>query len=335
MRLPTATPEEAQAFVFNRQSILNALRELQIDFHEGPKEAVMTCFITADCASGKRSLYCNILDKPGVWHCFKCGERGYFSQFVEHATNWGEFKLVSFLRRHRPTSIEVPGDAPTTKQYFTEADVIEGKFAYRHDYCYDRGLSESTLRRYRVGYDRDENDIIFPWYDRVGKLIAIKRRAILTKYYRFECNESITSLLFGLHLVRPRSITWIAEGEFDAMYLDQCFSTRKVVGHGAVALGGKYLHDSALAELMVKTPTLIVLALDNDTDGDKAASTIEMQLAGKVSTYRMQFDSGVKDPNESSVDSIINQTAHIEQLLNNQTASERSRYESYLGKKTT
>lgn len=332
--MPAVSTEEAQAFVFNRQSIINAMRELQIDFHEGPKELVMSCFITSACQSGKRSLYLNVLDKPGVFHCFKCGERGYFSQFVAFATRWGEFKLVSFLRKHRPTSIEVPGDAPVVKQLFTEADVLEGKFAYRHDYCFDRGFTETTLRRYRIGYDREENDLIFPWYDRVGRLVAIKRRAILSKYYRFECNESITHLLFGLHLVRPRSIVWIAEGEFDGMYLDQSFSSRKVTGHGAVALGGKYLHSSALDQLLIKAPSMIVLALDNDVDGDKAASTIEMQLAGKVQTYRMQFESNVKDPNESSVDHIIKQAQVADQLLKQQTASEAQRLTSTILRKT-
>jgi DNA primase len=335
MRLPSVTPEEAQAFVFNRQSILNALRELQLDFREGPKEAVMSCFITAACLSGKRSLYVNLLDKPGVFHCFKCGEKGSFGLFVSYSTGWGEFKVVSFLRKHRPTEIETDAPAPITREFFTEADVVEGKYAYRHAYCYDRGLSEETLRRYKIGYDREDNDIIFPWYDRVGKLVAIKRRAVQTKYYRFECNESITHLLFGLHLVRPNSIVWVTEGEFDAMYLDQCFRERKLKGHGAVSIGGKYLQPKALEQLLMKTPRLIVRALDGDVDGEAAAGVIGETLAGIVPSYRMVFEDGAKDPNESSFDHIMNQALQVENLISQQTATERLRYDSFTQKKAT
>ena len=335
MKLPTASFEESQKFAYSRQSILNALRELTIDFREGPKEAVMQCFVTDACATGKRSLYVNILDKPGVWHCFKCNERGYFAQLIAYATHWGEFKLVAFLHRHRATATEYAEATSSAPQHhFTEADVLEGRYAYRHAYCYDRGLSEDTLRRYRIGYDREENDIIIPWFNRVGKLTAIKRRAVASKYYRFECNESISPLLFGLHLVRPHCLIWISEGEFDTMFIDQIFRSRKVTGHGSVGLGGKYLSGDALAQLLLKSPTMIVLALDNDVDGDKAASAIEMQLAGIVPTYRMRFESGVKDPNESSIEHIINQKQVADQLLNLQTAFERTRYKSFLDKET-
>jgi hypothetical protein len=333
MKLPPATQDQANAFVFNRQSILNAIRELQLDFHEGPKEAVMQCFITPDCASGKVSLYLNILDKPGVFHCFKCNQRGYFADFVKLKTNWGEFKLVSFLRKHRPTTFEVEVGAPQPKQYFTETDVTEGKYAYRHAYCYDRKINEETLRRYRVGYDKKENDIIFPWYNRVGRMVAIKRRAVMTKYYRFECNESIMPLLYGLHLVRPCSIVALTEGEFDAMYMDQAIRAHKMSFFGAVALGGKYLHKAAQDELMLKTPRLVVLALDNDKDGDKAASTIAEQLAGIVPTYRFSFESGVKDPNESAIEHIAHELQNAEKQYNTLMAVQQQRYTSYLEKR--
>jgi DNA primase len=334
MRLQQETAETTADYTYTQTALRHALRELEIDFKEGPKEFVMDCLFDESCIGHKKSLY--MLHTPplnskrvsGTYHCFKCNAKGLFYGFVQRVTGWSPFKIGTFVRKYRATGSEPPEEREPPREMPKEA--LE-QFAFRHPYCYERGLNEDTLRRYRIGYDREENDIIFPWFDRVGKLVVIKRRAVLTKYYRYDGEGfSLTTLLFGLHLVRQRSIVWICEGEFDAMYLAQIFREYHLDGHGAVALGGKYLHLPALKELLKKAPSLIVLALDGDEDGQAAAQVIARQLDEVgLPHYRLTYQAGAKDPNESKpqhiIDAITNITTHLDRL----NASSAARYEAW------
>jgi DNA primase len=337
VRAPVETAETTADYTFSRTGLRHALRELDIQHREGPKEFVMQCFFDPSCESGKKSLY--LVHRPrdgsasrGMYHCFKCGAKGLFYTFVAAATGWNTFKVSQFLRKHRATGAEVEEEAPEPIELSKDR---LAQYAFRHSYCYERGLSEETLRRYKIGYDKEQNEIIFPWFDRVGKLIAIKRRAVIDKYYRFEGEgTSLTRLLFGLHLVRQRGVVWITEGEFDAMFLDQVFREYKIEGHYAVALGGKYLHAQALQELLHKAPNLIVLALDGDQDGSAAADVIANLLVGVVPTYRLTYEQGVKDPNDSTAVHILEQHNHITKQLQTLTHASEQRLAAWKAQQT-
>lgn len=323
MRIPVETTETSADYTFTRIGLRHALNDLGADFKEGPKEFLLRCFVTDDCWSGKKSLY--LVHRPrdgsisrGMWHCFKCNESGLMWSFVENYTawrgdKWNAFKISAFLRKHRASGYEELEPLPPPREM---PDSELDQYAYRHPYCYERKLTEQTLRRYRIGYDKENNDIILPWHNRVGKLIAIKRRSVLAKHYMFEGDASaVSSLLFGLHLVRPRSIVWMTEGEFDAMFLDQTFREYRLRGHAAVALGGKYLHAERLQELNLKAPSMIVLALDCDADGEAQTQVITSQLTGLYVMYRMQFQSGIKDPNDSDPVHILVQAQKAVEVL--------------------
>lgn len=311
-----ASLSDSSVLKFNYQSLKNALRELEIEFKEGPRNFVMECFFDEDCQSGRNSLWlAHIEDKAGIFHCFKCGAHGHLDEFVRRYTAWGAFRVAQFMRRHRACEIDPEDEdgrlmsaaAPVTEQGLKE-------FQFRHDYCTkDRGINEPTLRRYKIGFDSEENDIIIPWFDRVGKLIAFKRRSLLGKFYRFETDKDVKPLLFGLHLVRPRGYVWITEGEFDAMFLDQCFRQFHKDDHFAVALGGKYLQAAAQVELLKKNPTSIILATDNDDDGREAADNIYGQLRSAVHTQLLRYPVGeYKDPNVLPLEIIIAASANFE-----------------------
>ena len=291
---------------FNYQSIKNALRELEIDFYDGPKEFVMHCW---QCETEKPTLYVNHLLKPGLYHCFRCHSKGHFDQFIANVTGWGPLHVIGFLRKHRACPVD-PDDMPERREGKAVTKEYLAEFSYRHAYLYDRGFTETTLRRYRIGYDPAENDIIIPWYDRVGGLIAIKRRSVLDKHYRFETDKNVAAHLFGLSFVRPRSIVWIVEAEFDAMWLDQCFRQMHSTLHYATGLGGKYLSKLAYEQLLVKEPAFIVIATDNDDAGSDAAKAINSQITG-ISRTILTYPVGVKDPNELTFEQVVSATAHI------------------------
>ena len=321
-----AAPEK---WTFNHASLKDMLRELNVDFKDSHKEFVMHCFFTPECEGGKRALYLNCDEKAGIFHCFKCGTRGYIDMFVRVFTGWSEFRVIAFIMQHQA--------------YFNPDDVVERTyevievnervlkdFAYRHAYCYDRGLTEETLRRYKIGYDRNENEIIFPWYAADGTLVAIKKRAVLNKYYRFMPTEEFTPTLFGINLIRPDSIIWITEGEFDGMFVDQTLRQDGFQRQGATALGGKDIQTKVLYQLMSKQPCAVVDALDNDADGQEASRRLQQQLSQYVPCYRMQYEGEAKDPNASSTESIARQAQRVERLVELQRERKHStRYERW------
>ena len=308
-----ALPDSPQKIKLNMASIRNALKELGVDFIEGPKEFVTPCIFHPDHAKsdgGKPNLYINVRGKVGVFHCFKCDATGTFDAYVRAFAGWGPIKAIAFIRKHRATNFDEP-DVPQKAPVVQITDEALKDFAYRHAYCYDRNLTEESLRRYKVGFDRDENAITLPWFDRVGRLVGVKRRMVSYKYNLMTANEDMRPHLYGLHLVRPNSIVWMDEGEFDTIYLNQTFRTASFDKHGAVGLGGKFLHPQAIESLLKKTPRAVVLALDNDDAGREAQDAIFTQLRGIVFTINLRYTGG-KDPNELSVERVIRYAKLVE-----------------------
>lgn len=314
---------------YNHASLKSALKELGIDFIDGPQNFVMPCFIEG-CTGHKNPMY--LRASNGVFHCFRCGTKGDFEKFVRLYTGWGEMRVMFFCSRHR--AYDDPQDKIESNYKFeTLTDEVLAKFAFRHDYCYDRKLTEATLRRYKIGYDREENMVTFPWFDRVGKLAAIKKRSVSEKYYKFMAAANFQHVLFGINLIRPKNVVWLAEGEFDAMYLDQCFHEYNLTDHGAVALGGKDLHQPALDELMMKAPTFIVLATDSDDDGSKAADKIAKMLT--VPSFRMAYPDGVKDPNDCPSDWIVQEATQSTAVVAAHDKKIEARYGKWLKENTS
>lgn len=303
MSLPTS-PEKQKPF--SAAQIEHALIELGVEYDRGPKEAVTHCIFHND--TGKPNLYINLQLKPGVYHCFACEVRGSFDEFVRTKTGWTLTKTLQYLLQLRKTISFVEDTtrhvAPTPQE--SELDA----YAFRHPYCYERGLTESTLQRFRIGYDKADESLTIPWFDLFGKLVTIKRRSVLTKRYTYPENVDLRAVMFGMQHVKMNSYVWITEGEFDAMYLDQCFRTAHFDKHFAVALGGKTLHDAAFAAICKRQPKQVVLLLDMDDHGRAAVNTITRKIIEYVSVAAPTYSA--KDPNELTYEEAVFLTRQIE-----------------------
>jgi DNA primase len=283
---------------------------LGLDYHASEKEAKLRCIFHHDAPGGKPNLYINLKGKPGVYHCFRCGVRGDFTQFLMEATGWSLVKVLIFCRK-LAAAVEHISDEPPTRvddpQQKQDDQAILAEFGYRHEYLYERGLQEDTLQRFQIGYDRDSNAIVFPWFDRLGQLVALKRRRVGEKqfFYQWIDGRNLLGTLFGLDLVKLNGTVWITEGEIDAMTLDQVFRYAHFERDYAVALGGSELHETQIAELLKKQPTAIVLMLDNDDAGREAQRTIRAQLNGRVRVLQAEYPDTGKDANELKYEQII------------------------------
>jgi len=281
-----------------------------IDAKFGPKEAVCVCCFHND--TGKPNLYVNIEERPGVYHCFVCRARGSFESLVQQYMHWTMPKTAMQCREWARRVANEPSRAivPPVAQLPQEARLAP--FRRRHNYVYERGLIEETALRFDVGYDRSEHAITLPWFTLNGELVGIKRRLIATKYYIFDRGCDPKSTCFGLHLCKQHCYIWLVEGEFDAMYLDQCFRIAHFTQHHAVALGGKALFDKQIGALCRREPHRAVLMLDNDTAGREAQKQIAGRLVRSMKIVEPSYPSDIHDPNKLSFEQVISLARYVE-----------------------
>jgi DNA primase len=304
------TTDDTQKIKYSRALVEVVLDKLGIEYKSSPKEVITRCVFHTDSEGGKPNLYINLLLKPGVYHCFVCHASGTFDKLVMQVTGWGLIKTLVVLQKvQRQVGVIPPPDDFVKAEAAADAegDPLD-PYKFRHPYAYKRGLLEETLLRFHIGYDKDKNAITFPWFDRTGKLVTIKKRAILDKFYSYPPGVDLRPLLFGMNLVKPHSYVWICEGEFDAMFIDQCFRLGHFAQHFGLALGGTVLHGEAIRSLCKMQPESVVLLFDNDAAGREAQRISYKNLIEHVPVIEVQYPEGVHDPNELTFEQVVTLT---------------------------
>ena len=180
----------------------------------------------------------------------------------------------------------------------------------------DRGISETTARRNRIGsarayipaLGREADCIAFPYF-RGGELVNIKFRALEQK--AFTQVKGAEKILYGLDDIADSKTAIIVEGERDKLALEEA-GLRNVVSvpNGApakVKAGDPDPDDAKFSYLANCADDLdrldrIILAVDNDAPGHALAEELARRL-GKERCWRVRWpDSGdapCKDANET------------------------------------
>ncbi len=300
-------------FTITPSMVINAFEALEIPYRASDKEAMVACPFHDD--SGKPHCYVNVRERAGVFHCFfgTCGARGDFTEFLIGSQKWNAYKAVAFCRSlRRGADLEDTLFKKVERDRAGQDEDPLAKYAYRHAYLSERGLSEDTLQRFTIGYDREKAAIVFPWLDKHGKLVAVKKRRVLDKYYDYEEGADLSQTLFGLHLAKSYGFLWITEAEIDAMSLDQVFRLGHFDKHFALALGGRTIRESQIEALLSRRPIAVVLMLDMDAVGREAQADVKSQLLGRIRVYEAQFPEGdAKDANDLSYEQIVKITLDI------------------------
>lgn len=151
----------------------------------------------------------------------------------------------------------------------------------------DRGLSEESIRRWRLGYQpADAYDdpaawglegkriwlprgIVIPWY-LDGQLWQIKFRRPDPAAPKYVAVRGGTPVLFGAETLQEHGIAVLPEGEFDAMLLEQHCGDLV----GVATLGSASRRPDALAaECLLSARTILTLH-DGDAEGERGAERL-------------------------------------------------------------
>lgn len=174
---------------------------------------------------------------------------------------------------------------------------ILDRYKWRHPYLGNRGISEPVQRLMRIGYDRERNAIVIPWFNADGTLGAVKYRRVDTKAFWYERGgRPIREMVYGIDIVYSRRLRRVAvvEAEVDAM-------TLMTAGMPAIATGGAQFGD-VKRDIILRSPIEeVVLFRDNDAAGRAWRNQVYEALRGKVGVSIALVPRFHKDVNEAWV----------------------------------
>lgn len=220
--------------------------------------------------TGRPNLYVN--GAKGLFLCHACGAKGKIDGDIP--ADW-----MGLLERMR-TAIDPPEpdfyDNAWLKQFQT----------FPTDYWTERGLSESVIRRFELGYDMLRDQGIIPVRDEHSRLVGAIRRNLHPQpgepRYLYPKGFPLSKTLYGSWMLGAKHTkVALVEGSIDAL---SCWSARVP----ALALLGARLsvtQHRLLHRLDVKH---IVIFTDNDTAGQDGADEIQESVDGLL-VSRVQY----------------------------------------------
>ena len=247
-------------------------------------------------------------DYAGAW-----SDSGYYD---EEWKSGGFVKLLSFLRNETyeetedyllesyaadwssgEISLKLPKLEIEKERRYLSEDLLS-EYRYRHPYLEKRAIPDKIQRLYNVGYDRNRQAVVIPWYDARGRLANVKYRLIRGKTFWYEKGAvPIRELVYGLNVVHSRSIrsAVLCEAEIDAM-------SWASVGKFGIAVGGVNFTD-VQADMIKRSPIEhLIIAADNDKAGAKLVEQVERKMRGYVELESVDWRGiQAKDANEALV----------------------------------
>lgn len=248
----------------------------------------------------------------GVFHCFACKESGNFIKLV------AEFDGLSYDQA-RALVQEGEGDDLLLKSMLDglledEEEVVQMPFSRKAfhklfpavseaglNYLYGRNISRETAERFDLRWGVKgimQGRVVFPVYNTEGKLTTYGGRAI-TQDVQPKTRKARSGLsgFYGLwELVKDthqRRPLILVEGEFDAMYLQQC-------GYPAISTMGTAGLTEGQRVLLKRYASLVVWSYDGDDAGRKAQAKGVLATRRFVPTIGVNLPDG-SDPNELTV----------------------------------
>lgn len=144
------------------------------------------------------------------------------------------------------------------------------------DYFHARGLSDTTIDRFQLGFDPKRNSVIIP-YSKYCKDRGYIQRVLWDSGIKYIKHGNELFNTMALFDTDSRYI-FITEGQIDAMSFEE-------IGYHALGLGGVN-ETGRLCEVVKATDKCLILALDNDVSGQKATGKIIEALAEAGNTYK-------------------------------------------------
>jgi len=221
--------------------------------------------------------------EEGIFHCFGCGSEGGIKDFL---ALW-ESKGAS------PIEVGASGTAVRKKKSTDNRNIpderieeyrrnLEKSIGVKITLKTKRGLTDETLKRFRVGYDRETGRYTIPLYNLNGVCVNIRKYRMGAKKAKFtnyedpeEKKKGKDGISFGkaeiynVSILSESDIVIIAEGELDCILLCQ-------LGLPAISFTGGA--DTIPDDVGMLQDCTCIIAYDVDKSGKTGAKKLQHAL---------------------------------------------------------
>ena len=296
--------------------------------YKGGDDVMLCCPYHKEGRERKPSA--GIRKSDGLFHCLACDETHSLPEMISHCFGWhdpfGKHGFKWLVKNFATTEvseredIEIDLDRNNTSNKSSVLDnssylklpcITEqelDKYRYTHPYMYERGLTDSVIDLFDIGYEERTDSITFPvrWWGCInnGQCLFVAKRRV--NFKRFDLPKNIEKPLYGMYELwhmcekdfNPPAEVWIVEGLFDCLRL-------WVNGKPALAGFGCNFSQYQLNLIRNLPCRTIILATDNDEAGRKARLKLRQALPTKL-IMEAKIPEGKKDIGELTDEEIRN-----------------------------
>jgi DNA primase len=166
------------------------------------------------------------------------------------------------------------------------------------EYLLSRGISDSSISKWELGWDAKERRIVIPVHDSRGRVCLLIRRAVRAKdhpKYLYTEGVARNALLYGtgqidLGMIRSDGIV-LVEGSIDTIFQHQDGYTN------TVGILGSKLSEIQAKQIANMRPARVISMFDADGAGISATISASARLR-RVPFYVVRFPRGKTDPAE-------------------------------------
>ena len=281
------------------------LKEIK-SWTEGDSNIVVTCPSRHHKGGRESTASLNIYvgDNPkiayGYCRCWSCEFQCQFTYFVAECfecsedfaknwliTNFGKLSSVAInlgediLIKQKRTITGLPKNFLDTLQDW-------------HPYLGQRKISREVCELFKVKYDPNTSQIVFPCFDVAGNLLMAPRRSVLYKNFYLDSNQEKPVYCLDYIIKNNIKKALLCEGPFDTL-------TGYTYGCPTIGTFGNP-SPSQIAAINKSTIDILYLGMDNDPAGRRMANIIKAGLSPRIITKDVKWPNGKKDPNELSYD---------------------------------
>lgn len=228
-----------------------------------------------------------------MFKCFGCGESGDVIDFVAKVKGIEGLEAAKLLADMYNISYETAAPKPkepkeVIKEYLTACIADIGQT----DYFKNRGLNSSTVKKFKLGFDKKRNAVVIPYS---GKLEYYQTRSIAEKiFFKPKTEDAGAEPLYNKEVLgaKTKEPVFVVESPICAMSITQC-------GGAAVSTCGTSGWRKVIENIKNKQANSFILCFDNDEPGQKVSQTLAAELLEKDIRYiAFNIAGKCKDPNE-------------------------------------
>lgn len=217
----------------------------------------------------------------GVFYCFGagCGERGNLVQLIRRVKGGTYFSSLRLIEKYRGEVIPLHERIKKIKDEeklpeFPRETLNQMQDAFWEEdkpkrYMNRRGITNQTSKHFGVGYDKYQDMICVPMFDKDNNPVGVVGRTIEYKRFKNSVDLPTSKTLFNYNNARTlnNDDVIIVESSFDAMRVYQA------TGKAVVATLGGTFSDTHVHQIY-RSFNGVILGVDNDEAGQKFAKRI-------------------------------------------------------------